>query len=239
MEEPKKRRRSTHIRIIRGGAEGDLRSERERSERYEFSDSDTASFDTAFGKVIAPHASIEAYMASEHKESGEGMIAIELGGSARALFRGMRASKFARTGGFTLLDRRTEEEKSEDAARSHDVIEADVFFNEGAGGRSWKDVEHWIHEHGKPVLIIERMVQGIDLIRRADLFADIVARWYSLIERGGTMLIEIPRPLTPDQIKELEGILRGSDHFKGCEMVIDTSGKPKVMLIRAPKEEGV
>ncbi len=210
--EYKKRRMATHARILRGGAEGDAASERAGTDRYEFYDSDGESFDKFFADVLIPYGSIRDYLEAHYSAKRGEAVGIEFGGSARKLFRELnRDALFHKTVGFVLNDKRTEAERLEDSGRHHDIVEADVFFNDGAEGLSWRTVEAWVRDNGKPDIIIERMVQGIDLVRKADLYVAIVKRWLSQLSEGGTLLAEIPKLMPREEREKVSMLLQDLD----------------------------
>lgn len=199
-------------RILRHGATGDSVSERGSDIPYDFYDSNAESFDTFFSEVLAPYATIQDYAESYYGDKQGEALAVEFGGPARKLFGELNKENFyRRTAGFVLNDLRTDSEKSDDETRHHDVVEADVFFKQGADGLSWHAVEEWTSRNGKPHLAIQRMVQGVDLIRRADLFAAIVKRWLSELADGGTLFAEIPRMMPREERDKLPTLFEELD----------------------------
>lgn len=233
----KKFRRTTVARIIRSGAEGDAASERKGLMFYDHWDSDARNFDAFFQDVLIPFKTIKEYMEATYEKKKGQLIGAELGGPARKLFQGLNEDHlFDHTVGFVLHDHRNSDERDVDTARYHDVIEADVFFKDGADGLSWRTVEEWVSKHGKPDLVVERMVQGIDLIRRADIFAAIVSRWHSVLAEGGTMLLEVPKPMSADQLAELQRALEWSPKFVGSEFKFSFNAPNRAVFIRRQGE---
>lgn len=208
----RKYRLSTHARILREGGSGDSVSERSGDTLYDFYDSDAESFDTFFSEVLAPYATIQDYAEAYYGVKRGEALAAEFGGPARALFRELNKDNFyQKTVGFVLNDLRTDSEKVEDESHSHEVVEADVFLKKGADGLSWHAVEEWTKRNGKPDIGIERMVQGVDLIRRADFFVAIVKRWISQLSEGGTLLVEIPRKMPKEERAKIATLLEELD----------------------------
>lgn len=206
---PKKRRVGLLARILRSGAEGDGTAEREGVPIYQIYDSEAKEFDSFFGEVLAQHGTIRNYVEAHYDSRKGDLVAAEFGGPARRLCAELnRDGMFKRTAGFVLFDQRDPEQRSEDAQRRHDVVEADVFFKDGAGGLSWRSVEEWVRDNGKPDIIIERMVQGIDLVRQADLFMAIVKRWLSQLAGHGTLLAEIPKKMPREEREKVVQAIR-------------------------------
>jgi len=232
-------RLSRVARIVRRGAEGDAHAEREGVGFYDHWDSDIANFDAFFAGVLKPFKSIGEYVASNYEKRKGQLIGVEFGGPARKLFQDLNVENiFSHSAGFVLRDHRSEAEKHQDIERHHEVVESDVFFKDGAHELSWRSVEKWFSEHGRPDLIIERMVQGIDLIRRPDLFAAIVSRWHAVLSDDGTMLVEVPKVFTAGQLAKLQQIFEQSPKFADSELKFDFGSTHKTMLIRRRKEVG-
>jgi hypothetical protein len=222
-DQDKKYRRTTHGRIIRSGAEGDLGAERERADHYAYYDSSEENFDSFFADVLAPYGRIRDYIEAHYGEKNGALVAVEFGGPARKLFAGMTTDGLlGRSAGFVLHDARSADDKTQDAQRRHDVVEADVFFKDGADGLSWHTVEEWVARNGKPHIAIERMVQGVDLIRRADLYVAIVKRWLSQLAEHGTLLAEIPHLMPLEEREKIVHLLQ-DDSLIGEELVFNTN----------------
>lgn len=228
----KKRRLSTHARIVRYGAEGDAAAERSGAEIYDFYDSPAESFDAFFSEVLAPYASIRDYMEAYYGRDEGTLRGVELGGPGRALFAELnRGRVFKRTAGFVLHDGRSGDERAADQAQGHDVVEADVFFRQGADGLSWNTVEKWVDANGKPDLVIERMVQGVDQIRRADLYVAIVKRWLSRLSEDGTLLAEVPRAMPMEERRKVFELL--SDDSFDMEEAVPNADLTALLLRRS------
>lgn len=211
--EKKKRSLATFARIVKSGAESDRGSEQDGLHLYDFYDSDAESFDEFFSEVIAPYPSIQKYVESRYGIESESLVGIELGGPARKLFSEIGAQgNFRRTAGFVLHDGRNPKEARTDAENRHDVVEADVFFRQGVGDLSWRDVEEWTSQYGKADIAIQRMVQGVDLIREPKLYDMIVKRWMTQLAPGGTLLTEVPHRMSYEDRQLLMGILEGIEH---------------------------
>lgn len=224
MKEAPKQKRfrlSTEARIIRQGSGDDLLSELKGKDRYDYYDSSAEDFNEFFSEVIAPYTSIREYVEAHYGTKEKTLVGIEYGGPARKLFSeiGARGS-LKRSAGFVLLDRRTDEDKIRDIAERHDVVEADVFFRKGAHGLSWNTVEEWVAQNGRPHLAIERMVQGVDLIRRADLFVPIAKRWLSQLAPQGTLIGEIPH-MMPLEERRRVAILLQDDALDAEEVIFN------------------
>ncbi|OGG53100.1 hypothetical protein A3C20_02880 [Candidatus Kaiserbacteria bacterium RIFCSPHIGHO2_02_FULL_55_25] len=230
--EPKKRRMSTHARVMLRGAEDDTFAERERADHYAYYDSSEQNFDAFFAEVLLPYKSIREYTEAHYGEKKGKMVAVEFGGPARKLFAGMTDhGLLGRSAGFVLHDARSDDEKARDSERHHSVIEADVFFKKGVAGLSWRTVEEWVRRNGKPDIAIERMVQGVDLIRRADLYVAIVKRWLSQLAERGTLLAEIPRMMPLEERKKVAQLLQ-DDSLQGEEVVF-SKDKTRFLFRRA------
>jgi hypothetical protein len=217
-------------RIVGIGAYGDYRSERRETDQYCKYDSDAADFDLDFTHLLGSCKSIEEYVRIHYIKNGP-IVAIELGGPARKLFGKMDRTLFSRTAGFTLLDKRSDFEKNADEEICHDVITADVFYKSLLPDHSWSSVEEWVKENGQPMVIIERMVQGIDLIRSVELFMMIVSRWYSLLAPGGVIFLELPRPFEGADFNICRETLYTATIFKDASYIFDTLKSPPVMRI--------
>jgi hypothetical protein len=213
-ERPDKLRIGRVARIMRHGAHDDSVAEREGIDFYAYYDSPLASFDRHFEGVLAPYGGIKHYAEEMYEAKRGEAIAVEFGGTARKLFGELnRDGMFKRTAGFVLNDIRSDAERAEDSARNHDVIEADAFFKNGADGLSWHTIEEWTQKNGKPDLIIERMVQGMQLVRRAEIFVALTKRWLSQLEEGGTLLAEIPLLMEREERTKIPALLEAlSDH---------------------------
>lgn len=206
--ERKKRRIVVHAAVLRQGARDDAAAERVGKSTYEIYDSPAQDFDEFFGEVLAPYATIRDYAEAHYGARKGELVAAEFGGSARKLFGDLNQDgSFRHTVGFVLHDSRSKQERLVDLQRGHDVVEADVFFKDGARGISWHTVEEWTQDNGKPNIIIERMVQGIDLLRSADLYVAVVKRWLSQLAPGGTLLAEISHKMPLDERKRLPTLL--------------------------------
>jgi hypothetical protein len=217
-------------RVMRHGAHSDSVAERKGTNFYEFYDSPLESFDAHFEGVLAPYGGIRHYAESLYGAKTGDAIAVEFGGSARALFADLNQDgMFKRTAGFALNDLRSDAERAEDEQRHHDVVEADVFFKKGADSLSWHTVDDWTKKYGKPDLIIERMVQGMHMVRRAELFVALTKRWLSQLEEGGTLLAEIPTQMDEEERKKIPVLLEAlNDHVSE----IDYNKEITAVLIR-------
>jgi hypothetical protein len=183
-------------------------AEQKGKDLYDFYDSTAENFDEFFSEVLAPHSSIREYVEAHYGTEKESLVGVEYGGPARKLFSAIGASgSLKRSAGFVLHDQRTHEDRANDTEGRHDVVEADVFFRKGVHGLSWNTVEQWVGENGKPDIAIQRMVQGVDLIRRGDLYAAIAKRWLSQVAPGGTLLAEIPRMMPMEERQKVAELL--------------------------------
>ena len=210
--EPKKRNVARNALILRAGAEGDSVSEREGTSNYDTYDSEPESFDAFFDEVIAPYDGIRDYAEVEYGSRKGELVAAEFGGPARKLFGELnRGHMFRRTAGFVLNDLRNDAERDADSKNGHDVVEADVFFKYGADGLSWHAVEEWTSKNGKPDIIFERMIQGVQLLRRADLYVAIVKRWLSQLSEGGTLFAEISSMMPLEERQKIPALLQELD----------------------------
>lgn len=211
--EKKRRSLATFARTVRSGAESDKSAEKDGVPLYDFYDSDAESFDEFFSEVIAPYPSIQRYIESRYGVDAESLVGIELGGPARKLFGEIGAHGiFRRTAGFVLHDGRTSQDAQRDAENRHDIVEADVFFRQGAEGLSWREVEDWTAQHGKADIAIQRMVQGVDLIRDARLYFMITKRWMTLLSPGGTLLAEVPHRMPYSERQDVMNMLEDIEH---------------------------
>jgi hypothetical protein len=202
--------------IVREGAIGDAARERTGDlSFYDTYDSPAQSFDDYFAEVLTPYRTLREYVEAHYgSNKGEG-TAVEFGGPGRKLFADLNDKKlFRRTAGFVLHDPRNNLERQMDVARGHDVIEADVFFDEGAAGLSWRTVEEWIRKNGRPLFTVERMVQGIDLVRRADLYMHFTQQWLSQLPESGTLLAEISKKMPFEERKKVVTAVRALDIHK-------------------------
>lgn len=230
-EKPEKKYRlGTSARIVKRGAMDDALMEFKGADHYERYDSSTESFDEFFKDVLAPYATIRDYVEAYYGVEKGVLVGVEYGGPARQLFEGLNSDKiFRKTVGFTLIDRRDEQEHAQDTLNDHDVVEADVFFKDGVGGLSWRTVEEWTKTNGKPDIAIERMVQGVDLIRRADLFVAILKRWLSQISDHGTLLAEIPKFMPQEERNKIPALLENVE----VEEMVFSSDITKVLVRRS------
>lgn len=200
---------AVHAAGLRRGAHDDSVSERTGTAKYEMYDSEATDFDAFFSEVIAPYGSIHDYAEAHYGGRSGELVGIEFGGPARKLFGELNRDRaFRRTAGFVLNDLRSNEEREADLKKGHDVVEADVFFKKGADGLSWHSVEEWTRKNGKPDIIVERMVQGIDLLRSADLYVAVIKRWLSQLSAGGTLFAEISHKMPVEERRKIAGVLQ-------------------------------
>ena len=57
------------------------------------------------------------------------------------------------------------------------------------------------------------MVQGMQLVRRAELFVALTKRWLSQLEEGGTLLAEIPMLMDKGERGRIEEHLNAIDDY--------------------------
>jgi hypothetical protein len=230
-ENPDKKLRIGRVaRVMRRAAHEETMVERDGIDHYDHYDSPLESFDRHFSGVLAPYSGIRHYAEDIYGAKRGEAVAVEFGGPARALFANLNQDgMFKQTAGFVLNDLRSGEERMEDAQRHHDVVEADVFFKKGAHGLSWHTIDEWTKMHGKPDLIIERMVQGMHMVRRAELFVALAKRWLSQLEEGGTLLAEIPVLMDQEERNKIPALL---DALSDRVSEIDYNKEMTAVLIR-------
>lgn len=220
---------------MRGAGWQDAEGERQGTtfETYEYYDSPIETYEEHFHTLIVPHRTIADFVTATYAEKIGSLVGIELGGPARRLFRGFPQGCFKNTAGFTLTDQRTSEERRDDSARGHEVIEADVFFKSGPDGNSFKAVQEWIKDHGGADIIIERMVGPLDMIRDASIFQALLTRWYPLAGARGTLLLQVPRTIPLDQLKPMCNWIEQRGRVDGFEARFDLDDPyRKSVLIR-------
>jgi len=75
------------------------------------------------------------------------------------------------------------------------------------------------------------MVQGVDLIRRADLYVAIVKRWLSQLAERGTLLAEIPLMMPLEERNKVAQLLQ--DDSLQSEEVVFSKDKTRFLFRRA------
>lgn len=180
-------------------------------------DSPLAEYDRSF-KDVLEGKTFQQFIETHYTDKQGNLVGMELGGPGHNLFQGFKEGLFRETVGVTLNDIRKESDKKEDVTRNHQVIEADVFLRkpqmkgyEQFPVRQFRTIEDWVKQHGNPDIIIERMLGGLDMIRRKEIFLSILDRWYTLLSDEGTIFFEAPRNDTKgvtllEYSKELESI---------------------------------
>jgi len=176
---------------------------------YEYYDSSIEKFNRDFANIMAGEVYLQDFVKHQYTNKVGVMRAMELGGPARRLFlQGFTPGIFSATAGVVLQDIRTEDEQVRDAKHNHDVISANVFTKDGDPKfPGWNTVEEWVDKHGKPDLLIERMVGPLHDVHSTDAFVAILSRWFSLLNEKGTIFFEVPRKFRTLYPDELDSIL--------------------------------
>lgn len=202
---PEQKDRDTNLRIIKYASinaqhgESELSYQTDGTEYWDVYDSSCKEFERNFKEVL-PAGGFQEFIDTHYGNKKGSLIAMELGGPASKLFEGFEPNIFKETVGVSLNDLRTDKQKASDEKRHHNVLEADVFSIrpnlKGYGtypARQWATVKKWTEEHGRPDIIIERMLGGIDMVRRKKIFLAILNRWYKLLAPEGTIFFEAPK----------------------------------------------
>ena len=139
---------------------------------------------------------LREYLMDLFKEKTEGIVAIEYGGIAERLFRGLPQEYIKKTLGVTLVDE-SDDEKKENRKKyqdehpdlkPHTIMEnTDIFSDE-----TYPKINKWL-DGDKVDLIFERMLKGVEYVpEEAYKVAETIQLWYQMLAEGGVMFVQVP-----------------------------------------------
>jgi hypothetical protein len=138
-------------------------------------------------------AGFRSYIELILAEKAGSAVGIEFGGPGTNAFGEFSPGFFGKSLGVTLLehlDRDEQSMKAKEGPTSHAILHSDLVEE-----ATYKKVEEWL-DGRKASLIFERMGLGFDLVP-ADRFlaAQLLSRWYELLDEGGLLFAQVPRAL--------------------------------------------
>lgn len=146
------------------------------------------SFTYDFQPFASPEQTFREYIESTVPEHAVG---VEIGGPGRALFRGFTPGTFETTIAMTLADPRTPEQKEEDEALGHSIIEGDFREN-------WDELKERLD--GRKVHVLFARMQGGDAALPQDPYhlSQQLNKAYSFVdENRGKILAGVPKIMEP------------------------------------------
>ncbi len=148
-----------------------------------------------FFEAVLPEGqkNLRSYIESSLAEKKGAALGVEFGGIGSNLFRGFSKGFFKESVGVTLVDTRTNKEKTRDGHENlehnlhHTVLEGDILSED-----VYKNLENTL-AHRKVDLIIERMYLGLEFMPAEPYkLSEALKKWYKLLDEGGILLVQTP-----------------------------------------------